>query len=316
MRRRALVAGALATAAAGLALSGCAAYSRREMRALWPPIGQTIEVDGLAVHYVDRGTGQPVILVHGASGNLRDWTFDIAPVLARRYRIVAFDRPGFGYSDRLPEQGWAPRAQAAHLRAAASRLGIERAIVVGHSWGGALAMAWGLDYPDEVRGVVSVSGATMPWGGDVSFLYDMATSPAGPLVAQAVPVVARKSVVVPMIEEVFAPQPVPEGYADYIGWPLSTRPRNFLWNARDVARLDDELVEQSRRYASMRVPVEILHGTADSTVSPELHAVGMHALLPASRLALLPGLGHMPHHFAGERLGAAIDRLAAPASGV
>jgi pimeloyl-ACP methyl ester carboxylesterase len=280
------------------------------MRRLWPPIGQFVEVAGLPVHYWQQGSGQPVILVHGASGNLRDWTFDIAPLLARRYRVIAFDRPGFGYSARLPEQGWLPKAQAAHLRDAAAKLGAERAIVVGHSWGGALAMAWGLGFPGEVRGVVSVAGATMPWGGDVSLLYDLATSPVGPLVGQAVAVIARESLVEPMIEDVFAPQPVPQGYLGYIGWPLATRPRTFRWNAQDVARLNAALVAQARRYPALTIPVEILHGTADTVVSPQIHAVGMHEALPSGRLTLLRGLGHMPHHFAREALAATIARLA------
>lgn len=307
MRRRTFLAGVLAST--GLAFSGCAGYSRREIAELWPPIGQFVEVDGRTVHYWEQGSGYPVILIHGASGNLRDWTFGIAPRLAERFRVIAFDRPGFGYSDRLPRRGWVPAVQAAHLREAAARLGAENAVVVGHSWGGALAMAWALLYPDEVRGVVSVSGATMPWGGEIPFISRLGASPVGPLVGAVVSAYARPSIVEPVIEKVFAPQPMPAGYLAHFGWPLSTRARSFRWNARDLAGLNAELVEQSARYPSLQLPVEILHGTADNVVSPRIHAHGTHALLPSSRLTLLEGLGHMPHHFAGEALGAAIARL-------
>ncbi len=308
MRRRTFLAGAMPST--GLAFSGCAGYSRDEIRELWPPIGQCVEVNGLTVHYWEQGSGTPVILVHGASGNLRDWTFAVAPRLAERFRVIAFDRPGFGYSDRLPRRGWVPGVQAAHLRNAATQLGAENAVIVGHSWGGALAMAWALRYQEEVRGVVSVAGATMPWGGEIPFLYKIGASPLGPLVGAVVSAYARPSVVEPMIGKVFAPQAMPEGYLAHFGWPLSTRARSFRWNARDLARLNGELVEQSARYPSLRLQVEILHGTEDNAVSPRIHAEAMHAVLPTSHLTLLEGLGHMPHHFAGEALGAAVARLA------
>jgi pimeloyl-ACP methyl ester carboxylesterase len=298
--------------AGALAVAGCTRGAPASGQPAQPAAGrgETITVDGVPLYCERLGLGPPVVLIHGASGNLRDWTFRIAPRLAEHYRVIAFDRPGFGYSDRLPRRGWAPGAQAAHLRAAASRIGSQRPVVVGHSWGGALAMAWGTLYPDEVRGVVTIAGATMPWGGDIPFLYELGASPLGPIVGGVVSLLASDSRVVPMIERVFAPQQIPDGYLDHFGWPLSTRPRSFRWNARDLARLNDELVEQSRHYPSMQIPVEILHGTADTTVSPQIHSRAMHELLPSSRLTLIEGLGHMPHHFAGETLEAAIARLA------
>ncbi len=83
-----------------------------------------------------------MILIHGASGNTRDFTFDLAKRLDDRYRVIAFDRPGLGWSDSAGDAGVSPLVQADILRAAADQLGVRNPIVVGHSYGGAVAMAW------------------------------------------------------------------------------------------------------------------------------------------------------------------------------
>lgn len=306
MSRRSL----LATGASLLA-TGCAAIPEDVITSRWPPIGETVEVDGLPVHYWLRGEGTPVVLIHGASGNLRDWTFDLAPKLAERYRVIAFDRPGFGYSARVPERGWEPGVQARHLRNAAAALGGEKAIVVGHSWGGALAMAWALAYPGEVRGAVTLGGVTMPWGGDVELFYRLAASDVtGALTGQIVSAFATEERIADRIGSIFAPQNAPAGYAAYVGGPLATRPKVFRYNARDIVNLNDAVTRLSQGYPTLDVPVELIHGTADRTVWAEIHAEGAHELLPQSRVTLLDGIGHMPHHTAPQALIDALDRLA------
>lgn len=298
--------------AGGVALSGCAAIPEPEVLRRWPAIGETIEVDGVPIHYWQRGTGRPVVLIHGASGNLRDWTFNIAPRLAETHRVIAFDRPGFGHSGRIAERGWNPGVQAALLAKATAALGAERPIVAGHSWGGALAMAWAVDRPDDVAGIVSVAGATMPWGGDLSFLYSLAASDVtGSLVGRIVTTFATEGTIESFMAGTFAPQKIPAGYADYFGAPLATRPRVVRYNARDIANLNAALTAQSVRYKDLNVPVEIIHGQADNAVFPDIHAVAMHFRLPNSRLTLLPGVGHMPHHAAPEEVLAAVSRLSA-----
>lgn len=305
LRRTFLTTGAAAT------LGACAAVPEDEAVRRWPPLGRIMQVHGVDVHYWDRGTGRPVVLIHGASGNLRDFTFDLAPRLAERHRVIAFDRPGFGYSGRIAERGWDPAVQAALLRRATAALGAEQPIVVGHSWGGALAMAWGVDAPDDIAGIVTLGGATMPWGGDVSFLYSLnASDVTDRLASNIVAALATEGLIESFMEGTFAPQPIPDGYAAYVGAPLATRPRTVRYNAHDITNLNGVLERQSKRYPKLYRPVEILHGTVDQSVWPDLHAEGMHALLPNSRLMLLDGVGHMPHHARPEAVMAAVDRLA------
>ena len=296
---------------AGALLTGaCAGLPEAELRRRWPPLGKIIEVDGLPVHYWEQGQGQPVVLIHGASGNLRDWTFSLAPRLAERYRVIAFDRPGFGYSARLPERGWDPAEQASHLARATAQLGAEQPIVVGHSWGGALAMGWAVRHGAETRGIVTLAGATMPWGGKLAFYYSLADSDiTGGLFSRLVNAVVSEDRIAGFLTETFEPQQVPDGYADYIGGPLATRTTTFRYNARDITQLEEILKRQSQAYTGVQLPVEILHGTADTTVWPSIHAEGMHALLPSSRLTLMDGVGHMPHHADPGAVEAAIHRL-------
>lgn len=305
MIRRLFLSGGAATLTAS-----CAGLSESQLRERWPPIGEIVEVDGLPVHVWQRGQGRPVVLIHGASGNLRDWTFALAPHLAQSYRVIAFDRPGLGYSARLPGRGWIPAEQARHLAKATRQLGVRTPVLVGHSWGAALAMAWGVNDPDSLAGIVTLGGATMPWGGNLAFYYSLAASDiTGGVVSHLVHALAGEAAITSALEEIFTPQAAPEGYAEYVGGPLATRPATVRYNARDLTRLDAALTEQSCSYPALELPVEILHGTADDVVRHEIHAGPMHDRLPNSRLTLLDGIGHMPQHAAPDAVEAAINRL-------
>src|SRR6056297_93645 len=139
-------------AATGALLAACvgATPSEGEIERDNPPRGKFVQVEGLRVHYVAMGPedGPGAVLIHGATGNLNDMTFDLAPRLAERgMRVVAFDRPGLGYTERPETQGWKPAVQARILREAADRLGLTRPVVAGHSWGAAVALAWAASAP-------------------------------------------------------------------------------------------------------------------------------------------------------------------------
>ena len=314
MDRRQFLAGASAAAL----VAGCAApFPTDEAERSHPPIGSFVEVDGLRVHAWDQGPRDtvPVVLVHGASGNLRDWTFSLAPRLAQSRRVIAFDRPGFGYTDRpAGEDASHPGVQAALLRAAARRMGVERPIVVGHSWGAALALAWALDAPAEVSGVVPVSGVAMPYSGMARVFSTVGLSDVITwLYTEYMKSAAEDGGIDRFLARVFRPQDPPPGYAEYVGAPLALRGRTLEANAADIGNLNDALREMAPRYGSLSLPVEIVHGAADF-IDPERHAAGLAAAIPGARLALLPGVGHMAHHAAPDALEAAIGRVAALAA--
>lgn len=279
----------------------------------FPPEGRFVTVDGRRVHAVVTGSGPDLVLIHGANGGTRDFTTALAPMLAGRYRVIVFDRPGLGHSDSLGDAGLDPAAQAAHLRKAAERLGADRPIVLGQSYGGAVAMAWALDAPDAVRGVVIVAGATMPWPGrGLGWWYEVAANPlarwtAVPLVAAWYPYPAAKAA----IDGVFRPEAAPEGYADRIGVPLILRRAAIRDNARQVGALKRFVTAMKDRYPTLSLPVELIHGTEDRIVWAVVHAVPLARLLPDATLTLIPGAGHMPQHLHPGLVAAAVDRIAA-----
>jgi pimeloyl-ACP methyl ester carboxylesterase len=299
-------------------LGGCAAAvdrraSAREAaaEAAYPPEGQFVEVNGLRVHAEVSGEGPDVVLIHGASGNTRDFTFDLVDRLDDRYRVTVFDRPGLGWSDSAGDDGISPLVQADILRAAADRMGVSNPIVVGHSYGGAVAMAWGLRAPGETAALVILGGATMPWPGGLGGWYGLTASRLGratvvPLVTAFAPVSRAEDA----IAGIFAPDPVPPGYADYVGAGLTLRRETLSMNARQVNGLRPYVVLMSENYPKLDIPVEIVHGTDDTIVPADIHATPMSKLLPDAALTLLPGIGHMPHHADPAATVAAIDRAA------
>ena len=295
---------------------------RREAAAVeqWPPEGVVVEVGGRQVHAVTRGRGPDLVLIHGASGNARDMTFRLLGMLADRYRVTAFDRPGLGYTDPvapeglLDRRGESPMEQAALLQAAARELEIERPVVMGHSFGGAVALAWGLSDPEGTAAVVDVSGVAMPWPGRLGWLY-RANDPwfGGLLVPPLISAFAPQPLVDRAVAATFAPDPVPEGYADHLGAGLSIRRASFRANARQVNALRAFVLAMSQDYPDFAVPLEIVHGDADTIVPLDVHSRPLSRLVPGANLVVLPGVGHMPHQTHPEAVVAAIDRARARA---
>jgi len=146
---------AAAVLAVGIAMAGAAVFVRQRTRAIEranPPMGQFIEVDGVRLHYIERGQGQPLVLLHGNGTMVQD--FDISGLIdlaSEQYRVIAFDRPGFGYSERPRTRIWSPEAQAELLHKALQRLGVSNAVVLGHSWGTLVALALALKYSSDVN---------------------------------------------------------------------------------------------------------------------------------------------------------------------
>lgn len=277
----------------------------------FPPDGQFVQVDGHPVHYVQKGTGPDLVLIHGASGNTRDFTFSMVDQLTDRYRVTVFDRPGLGHTPRLAPRGVTLRDQADLLVAASAALGIDRPIVLGQSFGGAVGAAWAVHHPERIAGFVNVAGATYPWPGDLDRLYATLSKPIiGPALAWGIGAWISEDYIDQAIAGVFAPQNEPSGYANYIGAPLVIRPHSLLANAQQRTDLREELRALSTSYSTLSLPIEIVHGDADDTVYLKVHSEPMARDVDGAQLTVLPGIGHMPHHVAEAEVIAAIDRIA------
>lgn len=295
-------------------------FGVRRIERAHPPQGRFIEVTGGRLHVLELGlaTAPPVVLLHGASGNLQDMRLALGDRLASRYRVILVDRPGHGWSDRPGGSADAsPARQAALIHEALERVGITRAIVVGHSWSGALATAYALAYPANVAGLVLLAPVTHPWPGGVGWYNPILTTRfIGSLFARAIALPLGELLVGPAIRVVFAPQEPPADYRNQAAVDLVLRPSELIANAEDIKVLKAFVTAQAPGYGAIKMPTIVITGDVDKTVSPRIHSEAITAMLPRAKLIVLPGIGHMLHHAAAGVVAEAIDEIASggPAS--
>lgn len=290
-----------------------AGQKARAAEAEFPANGQLIDVDGHQIHAVVLGAGPDVVLIHGSSGSTRDLTFSLAPALADRYRVIVLDRPGLGYSDPLPGGG-SIEDQARLLQGAAAALGADAPIVLGHSYGGAVALAWAVTLPDTLSALVPLASPSQVWEGGLDWLYTLNSSWHAP--ATSIPLLSAfvpSAYVNSQIRGVFVPQNMPEGFDAEIGAGLILRRHSLRANALQRANLKAEIAALVPRYPEISVPVELLHGTTDTIVPISIHSEPLSGQIPGAVLTPLEGIGHMPQHVAVEATVAGIDRAAARA---
>ncbi len=282
--------------------------------------GRTVRVDDVDLHYVDTGPADisdkapaPIVLIHGASGNLRDFEASILPALADRHRVLAFDRPGHGWSERpdMPD-AHDPARQAALIHKALQKLGVERPVVLGHSWGGAVATAYGLQFGADMSGLLVLAGATHPWKGPVSWYHRILAKPIlGSIFLWMVVLPFGRLLAGGGVQSTFTPDSAPEGYEEALGLSLLFRPGHFRNNSVDTSNLRTHLARQSQRYDEIAVPTIIVTGNRDQTVMAKLHSYALHEQISGSELVKLQGVGHMPHHVRPDIVIDALTRLAA-----
>lgn len=291
-----------------------AARHEARAQAAYPPLGQFVTVDGARLHVMQVGQGPDLVLIHGASGNMRDFTMDLVPRLSERYRVTVVDRPGLGHSDRLDRDGATIFEQANVLVRAVRQLGVTRPLVLGHSYGGAVALAWATRHPEATAGLILLSAASNPWDTSLSTYYRVLSHPLGqwfavPILTAWVP----DYVVTDTIASVFAPQATPEGYGDYIGAGLTLQRRALRENALQRAGLLEDVRAMVPDYGAIDTPVEILHGDADTTVWLTIHSQPLSRQIEGANLVSMGGVGHSPHHAEPQTVIAAIDRASARA---
>ncbi len=297
-----------------------AAMREAAAKKAFPPRGILIRARGTfgkaTVHAEVRGDGPDLILLHGASGSAREFTFQLMDRLKPRYRVIAFDRPGLGWSDDMGKLTRSPHGQVEVLRAAATRLRVHRPVILGQSYGAAVAMAWALAAPDEIAALVIVSGATHPWSGGLGGWYRlMKAAPLRPLLPALVSAWASEGMTQRALASIFAPDEMPDGYAEHIGTSLSLRRATLATNARQVNALLTHVRDMAPRYPRLPMPLEIVHGTADTIVPIGIHAEHLVRQVQGANLTRIEGAGHMPHHTHPDMLIAAIHRAFARARG-
>ncbi len=263
----------------------------------YPPTGKFVEVEGLRLHYIAAGEGPPVVLLHGASASLRDFDASILRDLAQDHLVIAFDRPGYGYSER-PDDGWPdPARQAALIHAALETLGVERPVLIGHSWSGSVVLAYLLAHPEAARGGVLLAGTANAWEGGVGWVNEVAGWPVLGLVFASTLVFPLGQLLLDtVIAGVFAPEPPPPDYRVRTAAILALRPRAFRASAEDLRHLSGFLQGQQGRYEEIESPLLLVTGSGDEIVPAWNHADPLAARLPHAQRVDLPGAGHALHH--------------------
>ncbi|AGA59432.1 putative hydrolase or acyltransferase of alpha/beta superfamily [Thermobacillus composti KWC4] len=281
-----------------------------QAEAAFPPAGSFITVEGTKLHYIRKGEGTPVVLLHGGVLRANDFDQVVERAAACGYEAIAFDRPGYGYSERPPRA--TPADQARLIHGALKQMGVEKPIIVGHSWSGLLALTYALHYPDDVSGVVTLAGAMYKeeypaeHGDPISRLA--AAPVVGPIFVNTVPgsplgmALARSSV-----RQAFAPEPVPAGYRE-AALELWLRPGQFRANREDILAFVPAALEAGRRYREIRCPVVIAVGEEDPYGTRE-QAARLKRDIPHAELREIPRVAHMIPQLHPELALEAIDRV-------
>jgi pimeloyl-ACP methyl ester carboxylesterase len=307
---------AISSALAFGALAGLSACIGALISRAHPPQGRFVEVSGGRLHLAELGAPKrdgdaAIVLIHGASANLEDMRIALGAPLAELGRVILIDRPGRGWSERVGgAEAASPARQAQAVAEALEKIGVTRAILVAHSWGGALALALALDRPGMTAGLVLLAPTTHPWRGGISWYYSLATTPVlGPLFAHTLATPLGLMLINKAGISAFLPQTGPADYVRRSASALVLRPDAFIANARDVAELKGNLAAMAPRYGEIAAPVVIVTGDSDEAVSPDVHARALATALPHARLEILPGVGHMPHHAMPERVAGAVREM-------
>jgi pimeloyl-ACP methyl ester carboxylesterase len=280
-----------------------------------PPLGSFIECDGVRLHYREWGkaTAPCVVLFHGNGAMIQDFVISgLADLLARRNRVLCFDRPGFGHSQRPRSRLWTPSAQAALFAEALGHIGVREPVVVGHSWGTLVAVALGLraDYP--VGGLVLASGYYFPnWRLDFWLLSGPAIPIFGDLLRYTVAPVISLAILPGMLRKIFAPRPVPKPFKTEFPISLALRPKQLRAAAEESAFLIPAVTQLQSRYDDLKCPVHLFHGDQDRFIERE-QSRRMHTALPRAALHVVRDAGHMVHYADSASIAQAVDVLRRP----
>lgn len=286
-------------------------YQTKKVERENPPMGKFIEVNGVRLHYIEHGEGPPLVLLHGNGTSLQEvMSSGLVDVAAGSYRVIAFDRPGYGYSERPGRLKWEAKAQAELLHAALQQLEVHNPIIVAHSWGTLVAIAYGLQYPDDVQGMVLLSGYYYPTPRvDVPLFSPTGLPVIGDVLRYTVAPVLGRIVWPAFVRKLFAPASTPERFKrEYPVW-MTLRPSQLRATTEEIAMMIPMADELSGRYHELSIPVVIMAGKGDLHVLPPLHSERLHEDIPGSRLILVPHVGHMITHCAHDEIMAAVRTL-------
>jgi pimeloyl-ACP methyl ester carboxylesterase len=279
-----------------------------------PPAGRFIEVNGVRIHYVERGAGRPLVLFHGNGSMIQDFeSSGLIELAAENYRVIVFDRPGYGHSDRPRNVIWTPAAQAELFFQALQQLGVHSALVLGHSWGASVAVSLALKHPQFVEALILASGYYFPTPrADFLAMSTPAIPGVGDVLSHTLsPLVSR--VIWPLLLKViFGPRSVPTKFEAFPK-EMAVRPSQIHASAAESALMIPNALATSGEYGNLKMPVIIIAGVDDRLIDTDQQSGRLHGEVGHSKLHRVPGNGHMVHQTATASVMSAINEAAAAA---
>ncbi|WP_072384244.1 alpha/beta fold hydrolase [Novosphingobium sp. NDB2Meth1] len=287
--------GSGATALASAAgLAAFTAWNRKRAEELVPPDGEFADVKGARLHYLDIGEGSPIVLVHGLGGQLRNFTYALSELLAPHHRLIVVDRPGSGYSAYHGDSDRGLAVQGAMIAELMDKLGLHRPLVVGHSLGGAIALAMALAHPGKIGGLALLAPLTQPIETipQVFKALDLKSPLVRTLLAWTLAVPAGRLGADAANAQVFGPEPFPADFETRGGAALTLRPEAFVAACGDVEAARAEMAGIAARYGELSLPVGIMFAKGDLLLDPSVHGQPTVSAITGAELKLIEG-GHM-----------------------
>jgi pimeloyl-ACP methyl ester carboxylesterase len=277
-----------------------------------PPVGRFVQIDGLRLHYKEWGQGEPLILLHGNGSMIEDFiSSGLIDKASQGYRVIAFDRPGFGHSERSRGKIWTPQAQADLIHAALLRLGVSRAVVLGHSWGTQVAIALALKYPQDVGALVLASGYYYPTlRADVLALSAPAIPILGDVMRYTVAPLVARAIWPRLMSKIFGPASVPSKFKQGFPKAMAVRPSQLRASGQETALMIPDALAFRGQYHKLQMPAVIVAGEDDRLIDFYKQSCRLHREIKHSVLQRVRGAGHMVHQTAPDRVMAAIDTAA------
>ncbi len=280
-----------------------------------PAAGTFMTIDGNRIHYVEKGEGRPILLIHGLGGSLHHMRRPLMEAFGPGYRLVAPDRPGSGYSQRRRGEGLLSEHVDFVIKFMAAT-GLEKPLIVGHSLGGAVALATAIAHPAKVAGLALIAPLTH---------RDNEPKPEFAALGIQSPLMRRiiaQTVAVPLsvrnapqtLSFVFGPQQPPADYAVEGGAMIGLRPSHFYAASTDYVGIGRQMKGVEEGLASLSIPVGVFFGTADRVLDHRKHGLSLVGKVATLDLELAEGVGHMPQYVETEKVVAFIRRIAAQAS--
>lgn len=253
--------------------------------------GKFISVHGMQIRYHQLGSGPDILLIHGLPGSIEDWQPVIAG-LASRYRVTAYDRPGNGLSS-AEGTDYSISRNAEVAFELIELLHLDNPVVVGHSYGGSIALEMALMKPGRIKAFVDVAGGSYP-GNKPEAIFSLLRIPAlGRVLVALIPKNMGHSMIKDGIMKAFNPNmaALPGDYVDS-RYRLWSHPMPVITMAREETRYNNDIRKIVPRYQNITASFFLVHGRQDGMVGIE-QSRRLSKVLPNALLTEFDNTGHM-----------------------